>query len=159
MMRKINILLKRSLLALQAASEMLKTATKNLFSAGCSKELEMKVAMHRGDAFISMTQQLKSTKSGTLLCLLRFFTGSVRNFRSRLQEISSCENNSHLVKSNFLFFWCVIIIIIIKLQNIYRRFRLRSHRLVLDGEVAEVDSSEFEWERAFVRDIWKQEMR
>ena len=48
---------------------------------------------------------------------------------------------------------------VIKLQDIYRRFRLRSHRLALDGEVAEVDSSEFEWERAFVRDIWKQEMR
>ena len=48
---------------------------------------------------------------------------------------------------------------VIKLQDIYRRFRLRSHRLALDGEEAEVDSSEFEWESAFVRDIWKQEMR
>ena len=45
------------------------------------------------------------------------------------------------------------------LQEIYRIYRLRSHRLALDGLVAVVDAGEFESERSFVQRIWHREMR
>ena len=44
------------------------------------------------------------------------------------------------------------------LQEIYRNYRLRSHRLALDDEPAVVDAGEFELERAFVRRVWQNEM-
>ncbi len=45
------------------------------------------------------------------------------------------------------------------LQEIYRSYRLRSHRLALDGLAAVVDAGEFELERNFVQRIWQREMR
>ena len=44
------------------------------------------------------------------------------------------------------------------LQDIYRGFRLRTHRLVLDGQPAVVAASEFHDERKQVVAIWKREM-
>ena len=44
------------------------------------------------------------------------------------------------------------------LQDIYRSFRLRTHRLVLDGLPAVVAADEFHDERDQVIAIWKREM-
>ena len=44
------------------------------------------------------------------------------------------------------------------LQDIYRDFRLRTHRLVLDGQPAVVPAGEFSDERDQVIAIWKREM-
>ena len=44
------------------------------------------------------------------------------------------------------------------LQEVYRAYRLRSHRLVLDGKSSLVPASEFAAEREFVRSIWRREM-
>ena len=45
-----------------------------------------------------------------------------------------------------------------RLQEIYRDYRLRSHRLVLDDLPAVVAAATFEDEREFVRAIWRREM-
>ncbi len=45
------------------------------------------------------------------------------------------------------------------LQEIYRNYRLCSHRLALDGLAAVVGAGEFEFERRFVQRIWQREMR
>jgi glutamate-ammonia-ligase adenylyltransferase len=45
-----------------------------------------------------------------------------------------------------------------RLQQIYKNFRLRLHRLALDGRPPIVDDSEFVQERNEVRSIWDREM-
>lgn len=45
-----------------------------------------------------------------------------------------------------------------RLQQIYRRLRARSHRLVLDEQPAREPASEFAEERAFVQAIWEREL-
>ena len=45
-----------------------------------------------------------------------------------------------------------------RLQEIYRGYRLRSHRLALDDMPAVVGSAAFEQERRFVRDTWQRVM-
>jgi glutamate-ammonia-ligase adenylyltransferase len=45
-----------------------------------------------------------------------------------------------------------------RLQQIYKKFRLRLHRLALDGRPPIVDDSEFVQERNEVRSIWDREM-
>ena len=44
----------------------------------------------------------------------------------------------------------------LQLQNIYRDFRLRVHRLLLDEQPAVVPQEEFQEQRQFVEDAWKQ---
>jgi glutamate-ammonia-ligase adenylyltransferase len=44
----------------------------------------------------------------------------------------------------------------LQLQNIYRDFRLRVHRLLLDEQPAVVPQDEFQEQRQFVEDAWKQ---
>lgn len=46
-----------------------------------------------------------------------------------------------------------------ELQEIYRAYRLRSHRLALDEEAAVVSADEFEDERGFVRECWQRTMK
>ncbi|MBT8099462.1 MAG: bifunctional [glutamate--ammonia ligase]-adenylyl-L-tyrosine phosphorylase/[glutamate--ammonia-ligase] adenylyltransferase, partial [Gammaproteobacteria bacterium] len=46
-----------------------------------------------------------------------------------------------------------------RLQEIYRSYRLRSHRLALDEAAAVVGADEFEEERRFVRDTWQRTMK
>jgi glutamate-ammonia-ligase adenylyltransferase len=46
----------------------------------------------------------------------------------------------------------------LKLQECYKAFRLRSHRLALDGRPALVDAHEFAGEREFVTATWRREM-
>ncbi|MDH3439522.1 MAG: bifunctional [glutamate--ammonia ligase]-adenylyl-L-tyrosine phosphorylase/[glutamate--ammonia-ligase] adenylyltransferase [Gammaproteobacteria bacterium] len=46
-----------------------------------------------------------------------------------------------------------------RLQEIYRAYRLRSHRLALDDEAAVVNADQFEEERRFVRDVWQRTMQ
>ncbi len=45
------------------------------------------------------------------------------------------------------------------LQETYKAYRLRSHRLVLDGRAPLVDADSFLAERAFVISVWQREMR
>ena len=45
-----------------------------------------------------------------------------------------------------------------RLQEIYRAYRLRSHRLTLDDMPAVVDAADFGEERRFVRETWQRVM-
>jgi hypothetical protein len=42
-----------------------------------------------------------------------------------------------------------------RLQDIYRRYRLQSHRLVLDGRKVLCDNTSLRSEREFVASIWQ----
>jgi glutamate-ammonia-ligase adenylyltransferase len=48
---------------------------------------------------------------------------------------------------------------VVRLQEIYRAYRLRSHRLALDEEAAVVSAHEFADERLFVQDAWQRTMK
>jgi glutamate-ammonia-ligase adenylyltransferase len=50
---------------------------------------------------------------------------------------------------------CIDADISIRLQDIYKAYRLRSHHLILDGERPLVSSTDFEDERRLVREVWE----
>ena len=47
---------------------------------------------------------------------------------------------------------------VLRLQEIYRAYRLRSHRLALNDRAALIPSDEFTVERGFVTSVWRREM-
>jgi glutamate-ammonia-ligase adenylyltransferase len=47
---------------------------------------------------------------------------------------------------------------VLRLQEIYRAYRLRSHRLALNDRAALIPSDEFTVERGFVNSVWRREM-